>query len=118
MDESNGVLYTEYDGYLLVWLLEGEGGSELGVDDNGAVDCGAVEVAVRVPPERTLFLRQDDPVGEVAAGADGTLGDVLRPVGPRVAWLVHTMPMYICRVRKYKRFTDGYIYAVNGRRPG
>ena len=109
---------TEDNGNLPVRLREGVGGAAPGMDDDGTVHGGAVEVAVRVPPKRSLFLRQDDTVGEVAAGADGTLGNVLWPVGPRVAWLVHTMPMYICRVRKYKRFTDGYIYAVNGRRPG
>lgn len=67
-------MHTEDDRYLLVRLLEGEGGAELGVDDNGAMDGGAVVVAVRVPPERALFLRKDDGVGEVSAGLDGTLG--------------------------------------------
>lgn len=87
-------LHTEDNGYLLVRLLEGEGGAALGVDDDGAVDGGAVEVAVRVPPQRALFLGQDDPVREVGAGLDGALRYVLRPIRPRVPRLVHAVPAW------------------------
>ena len=69
------------------------GGAALGVDDDGAVHGGAVEVAVRVPPDRALLLEEDDPVGEVGAGLDGALRDVLRPVELRVPRLVHAMPV-------------------------
>ena len=34
------------------------GGAALGVDDDGAVHGGAVEVAVRVPPDRALLLEE------------------------------------------------------------
>ncbi len=87
------LVYTKDDGYLLVWLLEGEGGAALGVDDDGAVDGGAVEVAVRVPPQRALLLEQDHLVGEVTAWPDRALRDELRPVRPRVPWLVHAVPV-------------------------
>ena len=66
-------------------------GATLGVDDDGAVYSGVVEVAVCVPPQRALLLGEDDLVGEVGAGLDGALRDVLRPVGPRVPGLVHAV---------------------------
>ena len=34
------------------------GGAALGVDDDGAVHGGEVEVAVRVPPDRALLLEE------------------------------------------------------------
>ncbi|TVU28536.1 hypothetical protein EJB05_20057 [Eragrostis curvula] len=85
---------TEDDGYLLVRLLVGVVGAALGVDDDGAVHGDAVEIAVRVPPERALLLGEDDTIGEVGAGLDGTLRDVLRPIEPRVPRLVHAMPAF------------------------
>ena len=84
---------TEDDGHLLVRLGVRVGGAALGVDDDGAVHGGAVEVAVRVPPQRAFFPGEDDPVGEAGAGLDGALRDVLRPVELRVPWLVHAMPV-------------------------
>ena len=84
---------AEDDGHLLVRLCVGVDGAALGVDDDGAVHGGAVEVAVRVPPQRALLLGEDDLVCEVGAGLDGALRDVLRPVGPRVPRLVHAMPV-------------------------
>jgi len=71
----------------------GVGGAALGVDDDGAVHGGAVEVAVRVPPQRALLLGEDDLICEVGAGLDGALRDVLWPVRPRVPWLVHAVPV-------------------------
>jgi hypothetical protein len=38
---------------------------------HGAVHGSAVEVAVRVPPERAFLLGEDDPVGEVGTGRAG-----------------------------------------------
>jgi len=84
---------AEDDGHLLVWPGVGVDRATLRVDDDGAVHGGAVEVAVRVPPQRALLLGEDDAVGQVGAGLDWALRDVLRPVGPRVPWLVHAVPM-------------------------
>ena len=67
-----------------------------GVDDEGAMDAGTVQLAVRVPPEGALLLGQDDVVGEVVAWHDGALRDELGAVEPRVPGLVHAVPAYIC----------------------
>ena len=83
---------TEDDRYLLVRLPEGVGGAAPGVNDDGAVHGGAVEVAVRVPPQRAFLLGEDDPVRELVAGLDRALSDVRRPVRPRVPRLVHAVP--------------------------
>ena len=66
--------------------------SPIGEDDDGAVDGGAVEAGVGVPPERALFLGEDDAVGEGGAGLDEALRDVLRPVRPRVPRLFLAVP--------------------------
>ena len=84
---------TEDDWHLLVGLDVRVGGAALGVDDDGAMHGGAVEVAVRVPPDRALLVGEDDPVGEFGAGPDGALRDELRAVEPGVAWLVHAVPV-------------------------
>ena len=73
-------------------LREGVGGPAPGVDDDGAVHGGAVEVAVGVPPQRAFLLGEDDPVGELAAGLDGALRYVRRAVRPWVPRLVHAVP--------------------------
>lgn len=49
--------------------------------------------ACHLPPQRALLLGEDDLVGEVGAGLDGALRDVLRAIGPRVPRLVHAVPV-------------------------
>lgn len=84
---------TDDDGDLPVRLGEGVRCAAPGADDDGAMHGGTGDVAVRVPPQRASFLSgEDDPVGELVAGLDGTLCYVLRPVRPRVPWVVHAEP--------------------------
>jgi len=82
------------DGHLPVRHRVGVGGAViLGANDDDAMHGGAAVVAVRVPPQRALFLGEEDAVGEAGARLDGALRDVLRPVGPWVPRLVHAVPV-------------------------
>jgi hypothetical protein len=55
-----GAMHTEDDGYLLVQLLvildEGVVGAILGVNNEGAMDAGPIQAAVRMPPDGALLL--------------------------------------------------------------
>ena len=85
-------VHTEDDGYLLVRLLEGVVGAALGANDEGAMDAGTIQVAVRMPPDGALLLGQNDRVGEVGAWLDRALSYELRPIVPRVPRLVYAVP--------------------------
>ncbi|RZS12600.1 hypothetical protein BHM03_00044066 [Ensete ventricosum] len=69
---------TEDQAVLLVGVGEGIGDAGLGVDDDGS--------------ERALLLHQGELVGVAAAGLDGALRDVRRPVRPARQPLPHSMP--------------------------
>jgi hypothetical protein len=61
-------------------------------DDDGTVHGGTVHAAVRVPPQRSFLLGEDNSVGEIVAGLDWTLCYVRWPIPPWASWLPHAMP--------------------------
>jgi hypothetical protein len=84
---------TEEDGLLTVGLGERVGlGAAAGSDDQRAVDGGAEQGDVGVPPQRALLVRHVEAVGVVAARLDGALRHHRRPVRPRRAALEDPVP--------------------------
>lgn len=84
---------AEDDDVLLVGLGERVGlGAAAGPDDERAVDGGAVERDVGVPPQRALLPVDVEPVRVVAAGLHRALRHHRRTVRPRRATLEHAMP--------------------------
>lgn len=85
---------AEHDDHLLVGL-GGErvgAGAAPGQDDERAVDGGAEEGDVGVPPQRAFLARDVEAVGVVGGGPDGALRHHHRPVGPLRAPLEYAVP--------------------------
>ena len=86
---------TYENGDLLVRLGKRIGGGAAlpGPDDESAIDGSPEEGVVGVPPKGAFLPGDVEPVGEVAVGRDGALGDHWHPVVPTVSHLIHSMPV-------------------------
>jgi hypothetical protein len=83
---------TEDDGDLLVRRRERVGHTELGQDDDGAVDGGAQPGDVRVPPQRAALPRDGEVVDVALPRRDRALRDVRRSVRPPRPQLPDAVP--------------------------
>lgn len=84
---------TEDDHHLLVGHGERVGlGAAARFDDERAIDGGAEEGKMGVPPQRALLPGDVEPVSVVASGTDRTLRDHSRSIRPWRTALEDTMP--------------------------
>lgn len=74
------------------------------VDDEGAVDGGALPGIVSVPKESAPLVQNTELVGVGLPSFYGALRYVRRPVGPRCPVLPHPVPAICPHAKKKKTF--------------